>query len=86
MKGLNETMNDILRNDMGFRYRLLDRMRCDCLYYIGNGNRLKKYLWAREERLHIAVMRALYISFPEDGKPVWISMADIDYFEREMSE
>ena len=84
MNDLKETMDAILRHDMEFRYGLLDRMRCDCLYYLGNGHRLKKYLWAGDERLHIAVMRALHNSFPENGKPVWLSIADIEYFEREI--
>ena len=33
-----------------FKYMLLDRMKQDCNYYLGNGNRLKKYLWANDEK------------------------------------
>ena len=30
-------MDDILNKDEKFRYMLLDRMRTDCEYYLGNG-------------------------------------------------
>lgn len=84
MKDLKEIMDDLLRHEMRFRYMILDRMRCDCLFYLGNGHRLKKYLWAGDEKLHIEVMRALHNSFPEGEKPEWLSLDDIDNFEREM--
>lgn len=30
-----------------FQYKMLDRMKSDCEYYLGYGNRSTKYLWAR---------------------------------------
>ena len=67
-----------------YKYVLLDRMVMDCLYYLGNGNRNPKYLWSTNEEEHIANMKALWNSFPEDGKPEWLSMEDIEKFEKEM--
>lgn len=68
-----------------FKYMLLDRMKADCGYYLGNGNRSKKYLWAGDEKEHIEDMKALYNSFSDENKPEWLTMADIEAFEKEMT-
>lgn len=67
-----------------FKYMLLSRMRSDCDYYLGNGNRLKKFLWSNNEREHIANMKALWNSFPADEKPEWLTMEQIEEYEKEM--
>lgn len=67
-----------------FKLMLLDRMKQDCNFYLGNGNRLKKYLWAGDEAEHIANMKALRNSFPEDEKPEWLTMEQIEAYEKEM--
>ncbi len=67
-----------------FKYMLLDRMKQDCKYYLGNGNRLKKYLWANDEKEHIENMKALWNSFPEEEKPEWLTMKQIETYEKEM--
>ena len=36
----------LLEHDDTFRYQLLDRLRMDCDYYLGYGNRNPRYLWA----------------------------------------
>ena len=74
----------ILQTDETFRYMLLDRMRADCDYYIGNGNGHNKYLWGGDVKTQIAYMRALYNSFPNDKKPEWLSFDDIDDYELKM--
>ena len=71
---LNESAED--------QYMLLDRLRSDCEYYLGNGNRNPKHLWAGNEQGQIAEMRKIYNQLPE--KPDWISEEDIDRYEREM--
>lgn len=36
-----------------YKYMLLDRMKMDCNYYLGNGNRLKKIFMVRgRKRAH----------------------------------
>lgn len=70
--------------DDSFKYKLLDRMKQDCGYYLGYGNRQKQCLWSLDEIKHIENMKALYNSFPEDGKPEWLTMEDIEKFEKEM--
>ena len=78
------TNEEVLRNSKKYRYMILSRLISDCRYYLGNGHRQKKYLWAGDEVEHIDMMKALYNSFSDGDKPEWISMEDIETFEREM--
>ena len=73
-------------HDETFRYQMLDRMRSDCEYYLGNGNRYSKHLWAGNEHTHILYMKALWNSFPREGKPEWLSMEEICDYEKKMTE
>ncbi len=65
-------------------YRLLDRLRQDCDYYLGSGERAEKHLWAGDVEKQIAKMRELYRQLPE--KPEWLTEQDIDEYERRMTE
>lgn len=69
-----------------FRYMLLDRLKQDCNYYLGYGNRQEKYLWAGNVKEQISKMKELYNSFAEDEKPEWLSMKDIEDYENKMKE
>ena len=73
-----------LEHDEKFRYMLLDRMKQDCKYFLGNGHRLEKYLWGTDVKNHIETMKALWNSFPENGKPEWLTMEEIEEFEKQM--
>ena len=68
-----------------FMYMLMDRMKQDCKYFLGNGNRCDKYLWGQSVIGHIADMKALWNNFPDDGKPEWLTMEEINGYERRMS-
>lgn len=83
---LKESNEDILGKDDEFRYQLLDRLKSDCDYYLGNGNRNDKHLWAGNVKDQIQTMKDLYNSFSDDMKPEWISLEDIDNYEKEMSD
>lgn len=85
-RGKPMTTEELLKSDKKFRYMMLDRLRLDCLYYLGNGNRKKKYLWANEETEHVEIMEALYDSFSDEEKPEWISMDNIKEFKRKMCD
>lgn len=61
---------------------MLDRLRVDCNYYLGNGGRHPNCLWAGNEDKQIAEMKRLYNMLIV--KPEWISMADIKRYERDM--
>lgn len=67
-----------------FEYMLLDRLAQDCDYYLGNGNRNAKHLWAGSEQAQIDKMRELWDSMPDDGKPEWLTKEQIDNYALQM--
>lgn len=62
------TIDEILEHDERFRYMMLDRMRLDCEYFLGNGDRYSKCLWTGNVTEQIEAMKAIYESFPDDKK------------------
>lgn len=74
---------DISNMDDSFKYRLLDRMRSDCEYYI-NGAKSNKHLFMQNPQAQIKAMKDIYNSFSEKDVPEWISMEDINNYERQM--
>lgn len=71
------------KNPDAFNYQLLGRLKQDCDYYLGNGGRAKKHLWAGDVPAQIAKMNELFAGFSE--KPQWISLEDICSYEAQMS-
>ena len=69
-------------NQDEYNYMLLDRLKQDCEYYLGNGNRNAKYLWAGNEDGQIAEMRKIYNQLKE--KPEWLILDDINNYAKEM--
>lgn len=41
-----DKVGTVLTWSLQLRYQMLDRMRQDCEYFLGCGNRVTKYLWA----------------------------------------
>lgn len=78
-----EIKNNEDRNEK-FKYRLLSRLQQDCDYYLGNGNRCKRHLWAEDEAEQIAKMKELYNWFDDDKKPEWLTYEDILNYEKNM--
>lgn len=73
----------IAEHDDSFKYQLLDRMKGDCEYYISNKeNDENNHLWGENAKDHIEYMKKLYNSF--DEKPEWLTMRDIENFEKRM--
>ena len=64
-------------------YRLLDRLRADCEYFLGAGNRADKHLWTGNVRAQIAKMRELYDTLLE--KPEWLTKETIDDYAERMA-
>ena len=82
-----KTMQEIIEtSNEQYRYTLLDRMRSDCAYFLGNGNRHAKYLWAGNVEDQIADMKMLWNSFKPDEKPEWLTMEDIESLEKRMKD
>jgi len=67
-----------------FNYMMLDRLRCDCDYYLGCGNKSKKRLCYEDEQKHINEMKKLYNSFPDNEKPEWLTYEQILDYEKAM--
>ena len=72
--------------DITFRYMLLDRMRSDCDYFLGYGRFYTNHLWAGNVVDQIGYMKALWESFPANGKPEWLTMEQINEYEGEMTQ
>ena len=66
-----------------FNYMMLDRLRCDCEYYLGHGGiNAKHSLWAKDEQKQIDKMREIYDSLKI--KPKWLTMEQIDEYAARM--
>jgi len=72
-------------HDVKFRYMMLDRMRSDCDYYLGNGRLYGNHLWAGSEEKQISYMKAIWESFPPDQKPQWLTYEEILVYERRIN-
>ena len=77
--------NDILNHGAEFRYQLLSRMKQDCDYYLGFGNRHPKHLWALCVTKHIEYMKQLWHSFADTEKPKWLTLEQIFAYEKAMA-
>lgn len=72
-----------LNGDDRFRYMMLSRLQSDCKYVLGAAEGNTRHLWVKDDiKTHCALMRELYNSLPK--KPDWISLEDIDNYEKEM--
>lgn len=68
-----------------YKYMLLDRLRTDCGYFLGNGNRNNRTLWAGSVDTHLECMKLLWDSFPEDDRPEWLPASDLDQYAQDMT-
>lgn len=81
-KALREQWN-LFSTDKTFYYQMLSRLQQDCNYYLFT-TKSSKVLWAHDEEEQIEIMKHLYLSFYDWEKPEWISMSDIEDFEKQM--
>jgi hypothetical protein len=73
-------------NKYEFTYMMLGRLKSDNDYFLGYGNRNEGSIWGNSVDSHIAEMKRLWNTLPEDGKPEWLSMEDILEYEKEMKK
>lgn len=85
IKEVQKEINWLLNLDDTTKYQFLDRMRLDCVYYL-DGHKNNKNLYGGNVEDHITYMKSLYNSFSDDNKPEWLTMAEIETFEKEMKE
>lgn len=74
------------KEDLKHTYSMLDRLKEDNEYFLGNGNREESTLWAGNVKDQIAEMKKLWNELPKDGKPEWLSMAEIEEYEAKMTK
>ena len=67
-----------------FNYMMLSRLQSDCNYFLGYGGRHLSRLCENSVQKHIEEMKRLWNNLPNDGKPEWLTMEQIDAYEREM--
>lgn len=67
-----------------FRYMMLSRMKSDCDYYLGNGNRYADHLWAGNEFNQIMNMTALWETFEPEDSPEWLTKDELKEYARQM--
>ena len=80
---VQEAIDRVLSFENRTKYAMLDRMRMDCEYFLGNGHRHPQYLWmSMDPQGHIDVMRAIWDSFTE--KPEWLTREKIDWYAEQM--
>jgi len=80
-KFFTEQEKSLLENNPD--YRLLGRLRADCEYFLGAGNRAGKHLWAGSVYAQIVKMRELYDALPQ--KPEWLTKEMIDDYAERMA-
>lgn len=80
------TEREIREAQYSGKYMLLSRLRMDCNYFLGYGNRSETILWAGNVADQIAKMKELWHMFPDDLKPEWCTLQDIENFEKLMTE
>lgn len=77
-------MEDWAKYEPKFRYMMLSRMKQDCDYYLGYGNRSANHLWAGDEKSQIENMKVLWNGFSDEDKPEWLTWDDLLEYERNM--
>ena len=80
------TIEWLLDRDESYRYQMLDRMRTDCAYHLGNGQIFGSHLWAGNIEDQIDYMQQLWKSFDEDKKPTWLTWDQILQYEKDMKQ
>jgi len=68
--------------DEKFKYQMLGRLQSDCEYFLGNGHRCDKHLWAGNPADQIKEMKKIYNEVSE--KPEWLTLEQIEDFEKKM--
>lgn len=77
-------MEDWTKYEPKFRYMMLSRMKMDCDYYLGYGNRNAMQLWACDEKKQIEDMKDIWNTFPEEDKPEWLTWEELNEYARKM--
>ena len=81
------TYYEDLSDGMKFRYMMLSKMQADCEYVLGCGGKgAMRYLVNKSIPDHISEMKDRLNSFKRDEKPEWLTLSQIEEYERKMQE
>lgn len=73
-------------NPRKFDYMMLDRLKTDCDYFLGNGNGFLGHLYYKDIDRHIEEMEKIYESFSNEEKPEWINLENIKNYKEKMTK
>ena len=73
-----------IRHPRDFDYMMLDRMRSDCDYFLGNGNGYEGHLMYGSVEKICDEMERLWKSFSDEDKPEWLSLEQIKEYRVKM--
>lgn len=82
-KILSLTNEKELQQEYQLDYQLLNRLKSDCDYYLGYGNKNDKDLWAKNPYEQIKKMEELYDKLPV--KPEWLTREEIQIYAEKMN-
>lgn len=85
-KGTVECDNPYKENPRSFDYQMLGRYQSDCDYFLGYGNGYEGHLYYHSVEKQIEKMKELWNSFAENEKPQWLTMEQIEKYEKDMLE
>jgi len=69
--------------DLKFQYMMLGRLKSDCDYFLGFGGRSERRLWAGNVKDQIKEMKERWNRL--EVKPEWLTMEQIEEYERQMT-
>lgn len=75
-----------VRHPREFDYMMLGRLKMDCNYFLDNGNGYEGHLYYKEVNKHCDEMKKLYESFPDEDKPEWLMLEQIEEYRMKMLE
>ena len=79
-----ECNKPFIRHEREIDYMMLDRLRTDCDYFLGNGNGYNGHLYYKDVNTQCNKMLELYNSFKNEDKPQWITVEQIEQYKKDM--
>ncbi|MGL5254548.1 MAG: LPD11 domain-containing protein [Brevinema sp.] len=83
---LSSSVEHLISEEKKFQYMMLGRLKSDCDFYLGHGNRYPARLWNGDEKEHLEHMKEIWNGFSETEKPEWLTLEQIQEYEKKMLE
>ena len=82
--GEYEIIDQYTEHPEKLNYQILSKLKMDCDYYLGHGNKNQKHLWAGNVADHIEEMKRMWNNFSVADKPEWLTFEQICQYEEKM--